>query len=360
MNLTLAQVLEHLRFLKGRPRVLSKIFMNTFMSMILKRFRLRNMQLAVTYACNFKCPMCSSTTLFEHDKKILTLEQIKNILDEARELGLVHLDITGGEPLLRGEEELCEIIRYATCQKDIIVSIATNGFLTTKNNLKKFKDAGLHTVLFNLQSSDESRHDAIMDVKGSFRKVLDGITYAKEMGLGVCINTVLSADNFEEIEELRNFCENKKILLLINPAASSGRWRYDEEKKISNLYPRYIKLLKKPYSRADTVYNFRTAGSGCPGGIEKIYVTAHGEVLQCTFVQVSYGNATKEPLRDIYARMCNFPITRKYKDRCKHLFDQEFQEKWLYPIRDQKALPLPVSEHPAVKGDEKLQKALKS
>ena len=60
-------------------------------------------------------------------------------------------------------------------------------------------------------------------------------------------------------------------------------------------------LLKHPKARHHNLYNFR-GRQGCPAGIEKIYITAYGDVTPCDLIHEPFGNVLEEPLETIWKR----------------------------------------------------------
>jgi len=356
---SLIKRLKHIRFIGGKPRLAYRIAGNILNSAILNRPRLRNIQIALTYRCNFVCSFCSATTL-NSKKKEMTLPEVRHIWDNVKRLGVVHVDLTGGEPTLR--DDLPEIIRYIAKDKDTIVSIATNGFLMTPERVQLYKKAGLNSVFVSLHSMNPKVQDKISGVKGSYDKALQAMANASSAGLNVCINSVITSENFDDIKKIIDFAEKKDYLVLLEPIATIGRSINDsEDRKITGFYEEYMSLLRKHHVRADTTTNFRNLGSSelCPGGIEKWYITAYGEVLQCSFVQVTYGNLLTEDAKEIYRRMTSFPILCRRSKKCKHVFDEDFIRDWFDPIREQASLPLKAEEHRLVKGDSSLAKHLK-
>ncbi len=344
------QFISHLRFLRSRPLVAARLAANVFHAFLLKRPRMKNMELAVTYRCNQKCEMCSATTLARKHARVLSVDEIVDLVDQCKLLGLVHVDLTGGEPLLRPWDELVTIVEGLSRNKDIIVAMATNGLLVNADRLARLRQAGLTQILFNIQSADADNHDQIVGVSGSFSRAVSGVVQAKKLGYSVCINTVIGRHNFDDIVRLGEKCKTWGAFLALNLAASAGEWRTEHEHKLTeDWYARYSALLRQPHVRSDNIINFKTFGWGCPGGIEKVYVTEYGEVLQCPFVQVSYGNVRQEPIDRIFRRMSSSHFISKYSERCKHVFSEEFRKEWLDPLDDFPVLPIRYNQHPYLK-----------
>jgi len=278
--------------------------------------------------------MCSSNELYEKGREELDMEAWRRTIVQLRELGCTHFDLTGGEPTLKSLGWLCSLIEFINRKGDCIVSLATNGTLVTEDWLKELKAAGLNSILLDIQPGD---HDKIVGHHGSYRKVSEVAEKALNVGLNVCINTCLGLHNKYDFERLLRVSQKKNLHVLTNLAAPTGRMK-GKDVRITGFQKFYYDLMDKyPLMRSDTTYNY-FGNNRCPGGREKIYITAYGEVIQCTFVQVSYGNVQEEPLKNIYNRMWENPLVRK-KYICKHTFDHEFR-MWIDVSTVGKKLPV--------------------
>lgn len=78
-------------------------------------------QFEITEKCNFNCYYCYAKNLRKEDN--LITEQVKKVIDKLYEMGVVIIELTGGEPLVR--EDFIEIIRYIN-EKEFIISMITN------------------------------------------------------------------------------------------------------------------------------------------------------------------------------------------------------------------------------------------
>lgn len=339
--------LEHIKFVRKKPLVLFHIINGFFRRIILKQNVLRTVDFAITYDCHYKCEYCSAYFLKQHGKPVLTVEQIKNIWQQALKLGVIHINLTGGEPLTRNIDELCQIVRNLSPKK-VLVSLVTNSLLVTKEKLKRLKEAGLDTLQLSIESMDSKKNDKIRGVEGVFNKTMEAFKYAKELGLNICLSAVLCHDNKEDINRLLKFAEKEDVFLLLNIASSIGRWQGKGEKKpLEEDITLFEDFIKNKRVRNDTLFNFN-GKRGCPGGTERIHITAYGDVMTCPLVQVSYGNLLKEPLKVIFDRMNKVPFLKKYNKLCKQAFDVEYYEKICKPAEEIKNPPLNIFNHPNI------------
>ncbi len=347
-------ILWHLKFVRKKPVVLLRIIKDYFYVRVLKKNRLRTVDWAMTYRCNSKCNMCSAKFLMTNKKNAgkrdITPEEIERVWKQAVKLGAIHVNLTGGEPTIRSVDEVERIIKIFN-KEGALVSMVTNSIVMTKENLKRFVDAGLDTIQLSLESMDAATHDMIRGSPGNYEKLMQVFRWAKELKLNICLSTVITAHNFDEVKKIIDFSKKEGVFVLLNPISSSGEKAGDFSKSIGSKKEEYYDLLKEGHVRADTIFNFR-GGAGCPAGVERIAITPYGEVMTCPHVQVSYGNVLVEPLSVIYQRISNFPYLKEYQMDCRHVFNQEYIEKILKPTHGTYELPISIFEHPVAKEKE--------
>ena len=120
-------------------------------------------------------------------KNILTFEEIWEIVRTGVSLGITHIRITGGEPLVRkGCVDLIRGIREIPGVETI--TMTTNGVLLG-NYGKQLKEAGVDGVNISLDTLDLEEFYKITG-KRELQEVLAGIRAAKTAGLPVKLNAV--------------------------------------------------------------------------------------------------------------------------------------------------------------------------
>lgn len=341
-------LIKHLQFVRNKPLVLGGIIKGFFRKMVLRHDVLRTVDFAITGDCHYKCAFCSAWRLYKNGGPFLTVEQIKEIWGQCVELGAIHVNLTGGEPFLRDIDELCSIIKNLN-PSVFLVSLVSSGFALTEEKLRRIKYAGLDTLQLSLESIEPAKHDAIVGIKGSFQKILEAIKYAKELRLNICLNVVFYRGNDEEIRRIIEFAKKENVFVVLNTASCEGKWRGDdtrrlreEDKELFNEFMGYAHV------RHDSSVNF-SGKRECPGGKERIHITAYGDVLTCPLVQISYGNCLKEPLKNIYKRMCAMGHLKKYSRICKHAFEENYYRDLLLPIEKEDKRPVLIFNHPLFK-----------
>ena len=146
------------------------------------------LRISVTDRCNLRCCYCMPEGVQDVGmKNILTFEEIWEIVRTGVSLGITHIRITGGEPLVRkGCVNLIRGIRVIPGVETI--TMTTNGVLLG-NYAKQLKEAGVDGVNISLDTLDPEEFYKITG-KRELQEVLAGIRAAKTAGLPVKPNAV--------------------------------------------------------------------------------------------------------------------------------------------------------------------------
>lgn len=154
------------------------------------------LRISVTDRCNLRCCYCMPEGVQDVGmKNILTFEEIWEIVRTGVSLGITHIRITGGEPLVRkGCVDLIRGIREIPGVETI--TMTTNGVLFG-NYAKQLKEVGVDSVNISLDTLDPEEFYKITG-KRELQEVLAGIRAAKTAGLQVKLNAV----NRKELDPL--------------------------------------------------------------------------------------------------------------------------------------------------------------
>ena len=214
---------QHLTFFKGRPFMMWRYFLGYFKTRVLKQRVLRSVELAVTYDCNLRCDKCFALKWLNEENKrdYMTVNQIKKMWDEAYKLGAVHVNITGGEPLMR--RDIVDVVK-ALKPKRTLVSIVTTGIFLTEEKARELKKAGLNTFQISLDSSIAVEHDKYRGYKGSYEKVFQAVEIARKVGINVILSTVITHQNVKTpaIPNMLDIAEKNDTFLLLNIAGRNS------------------------------------------------------------------------------------------------------------------------------------------
>jgi PqqA peptide cyclase len=145
----------------------------------------------LTYRCPLACGYCSNPLeLARHDAELVT-EDWARVFREAAELGVLQVNLTGGEPLVRAD---LEALVAAARASDLYTNLITSGIPADAERLARLAKAGLDSLQLSVQDSDPQgaawiagRDD--MDAK------LATAAATRALGLPLTLNVVLHRGN---------------------------------------------------------------------------------------------------------------------------------------------------------------------
>lgn len=152
----------------------------------------------ITHRCPLHCPYCSNPLKLVQSGGELSTAEWRRVLSEARELGVLQLGLSGGEPLVRGDLE--ELAAHAR-SLGLYTTLVTSGVGLTPARARKLRDAGLDHVQISIQDSDEQSADRIAGMKG-VRQKMAAAAIVRELGFAFSINVVLHRANIDRIGEI--------------------------------------------------------------------------------------------------------------------------------------------------------------
>ena len=146
------------------------------------------MRISITDRCNLRCKYCMPGDIETTDMaNLLTYEEIAKVTETAASLGIRHIRLTGGEPLVRrGCVDLVKKIKNISGIDT--VGMTTNGILLAEH-ARALKEAGLDSVNVSLDTLDETEFQRLTG-RDELKSVLAGIGAAQKVEIPVKINTV--------------------------------------------------------------------------------------------------------------------------------------------------------------------------
>ncbi len=162
--------------------------------------------LEITVRCNNNCRHCYINLPAQNNKAKcaeLTFEQIKNIINQATDLGALWCLITGGEPLLR--EDFFDIYLYAK-QKGLLVSVFTNATLINDKHIDLFKKYPPRDIEITVYGVTKETYESVSCKPGSFESFMRGLNLLIKNGIKLRLKAMALNSNMTEFPEIAQFC----------------------------------------------------------------------------------------------------------------------------------------------------------
>lgn len=293
------------------------------------------------YDCNFRCEHCSIKRLQKRtDGRKIGIEDVRSLFQQADEMGLARMVITGGEPLLF--RDLDELVAAIDPTK-FWINLESNGWLFDEKKADHLVEIGVDRVMFSVDNLNTEEHDSFRRTKGSFARVMKAIDIAQAKGLVPFIQTVVTKQRLhsQEFIDFLEYFNGKGLAVWGNQAKPVGMWEGNFDILFDKADMAYIESLREHHN----VFTHLTPGYGlCMGCVAvkgMFTVTQWGDVLPCPFIQISLGNITKEPLKDIIERGLNIKFFGEHVNTCLIGEDRNFIENYMAPHVYGKVLPVP-------------------
>ncbi len=193
--------------------------------------RIDYLRISVTDRCNLSCLYCKPRTrlkVLPHDE-ILKYEEILRLTGVAVRLGISHVRITGGEPLIRrGVTGFIASLRALDGIEDI--SLTTNGVLLAEL-APGLREAGVSRLNISLDTLDPMKFSRITGMD-AWENVWRGIAVSEELGFDpVKINVVpVRGVNEDEIAAFARITLDRALhvrFIEFMPIGAKDRWHRD-------------------------------------------------------------------------------------------------------------------------------------
>lgn len=281
--------------------------------------------LDLTYRCNERCVHCY---LDHDDHGEMSFAEIKDLLAQLADAGVLFLTLSGGEILMR--MDFFDILRYAR-QLQFCVKLKTNGFMIRAEEADLMRELGVQEVRISIYSHRPEVHDAITKLAGSLKRSLAAIHLLKSRGMTVAIGNVLMRQNLGDYSGVKRLGDELGVPVITDPTITP---KMDGDRSIlefgmqgadlnhvmhdSDLVGNVDEYCALPAS----VDNFELDTLPCSAGHTYCYISPYGDVYPCVQFPLPCGNVRKERFADIWRNSAAMNEVRSIRVRdlptCSH------------------------------------------
>ncbi len=297
--------------------------------------QLTSLHVEITSMCNERCIHC----YIPHENKISNIDPdlFDNILKQCKDMKLLHLTLSGGEPLLH--ENFCDFL--AKCREyEFSVNVLSNLTLLNEKIIEEMKANPLLGVQVSLYSMDANIHDEITQIKGSFEKTKNAILKLIENDIPLKISCPILKQNKECYVDVIKWATKHKIrvgndyiiLARYNHTTQNlnNRLSIDEVAGvIREIAKNDIEYMKQMEIEAEKKKNISINDYVCSVCHSSICIAEDGNVHPCAGWQdYTVGNIKNTSLREIWdnSDKVNYLRNLRKKDfpKCLTCSDKEF------------------------------------
>jgi radical SAM protein with 4Fe4S-binding SPASM domain len=272
-----------------------------------------NVSLELTLKCNIRCLHCynfdrdtdgpaSCTGSGGEAAPELALEEILGLLSELRAAGTLFLSLTGGEVL--SSPHLFPVLDRAQ-ELNLAVQLLSNGTLLRPGVAARL--AGYRNLLgvsISVYGATPEIHDAVTQIRGSWRRTMDGAARLKAQGVAVRLKLIVMRPNVHEVAAMRALADASgyPYLLDLTVTARHDGTRGSLAMRITEdeLAALYRGPLRDLLPRGDRAVDEAAFPCNCARG--NCAISARGDVFPCVSVPWTAGNVRAQPFGEIWRR----------------------------------------------------------
>jgi mycofactocin biosynthetic radical S-adenosylmethionine protein MftC len=288
--------------------------------------------LELTYRCNLDCFFCYNDLGLRGEP--LRRERYFALLDELRELEVLHLTLSGGEPLAHPD-----FLALGARARELgfVVRIKSNGHALHGELARRVRDEIDPFLLeISLHGATACTHDRQTRVPGSFQRLLANLAELKALGLRVKLNSTLTAWNEGEIAAMFAVADSLGMPLQVDPEVTPRDDGDREPLAVTPSREGVLNLFRLQTERgralgqvsevggrsADETVPAPT-GKHCGAGSAGLAVDPYGNVYPCVQWRKPAGNLHHQSLREIWQGSAALAEVRELTVRVREVMDAQ-------------------------------------
>ena len=306
-------------------------------------YQIKDLTVELTRKCSMHCTICSSEG-GACDPAELSLVELCNIIDDAKQLGATTISLSGGEPL--ESPHVFDFIRYVK-DSGLKLYLYTCGNLFSGDHINAIneetfsllKKLSVDKIIFSIHGPNAEIHERITSKKGSFENLITSIKRAQAANHVVELHFVPVLSNYKSLPETCHLAEELGIrqlsVLRFVPQGRGAQNKKDLE-IIGKDIQKLEEILKKIYENSSIELRFGSPfncfnidnRSKCSAGIAKAILRPDGFFFPCVSLKRiietdEETNIRKSSLREIWNDSRIFRLIRSFHtaiedSNCRH------------------------------------------
>jgi len=205
--------------------------------------------LFITGRCNATCSYCY-VEINKNPEREFSLDEWKSLIDVLYKRGARMFALVGGEPFLHPDIDC--LVEYIM-EKKVFLNLTTNGFLMHKH-LEAAKRATEVSISLD---GDMISHDSNRG-KSCYERAVKGIDLAVTNGVKVRLCTVITQHNYNQIDFLLDFAEQRNLFISFTPLIDPPESRKSAATSImlpDDMMREFFSRLKEAKKKSSRIIN---------------------------------------------------------------------------------------------------------
>ena len=159
------------------------------------------------YDCNLACDYCTITPSMR--ERALSSREVIGAMREARAKGYDRIQLTGGEPTIRGD--LLGLVRAARQLGFTDVKVQSNGLLYTPGNVARLVEAGASRFHVSIHTHLEEAYDRMVRRPGAFRAMRAGLEALVAADLHPVADVILTTETHPRLPDAMRWLADRGL-----------------------------------------------------------------------------------------------------------------------------------------------------
>lgn len=308
-----------------------------------------------TLRCNLQCKHCGSDCKKNSTVKDMPIADFIRVIDEIKPNVNSHktmIVLTGGEPLMRKDIEMCGLELY---KREFPWGLVTNGYLLTRQRFDSLIQSGLRSITISLDGF-ENEHDWFRGKNGSYQKVIEAIKLiVKGNNLIYDVVTCVNQQNIAHLSKMKKMLIDLGVkkwrLFTVFPI---GRAAENPELRLNNeQFKTVFDFIKTTRNENEIEINYGCEGflgnyEGevrdnfffCRAGVSIGSILVDGSISACPSLRSNFiqGNIYNDNFMDVWENKFDVMRNRKWTKtgKCKDCKYYKWCEGNGMHLRDEK------------------------
>lgn len=284
----------------------------------------------LTYRCNLACFFCYNDVDMKGTP--MTTEEYFRFFEDLRDMQVMNLVLTGGEPLAHPDFML---LGKKARELGFVVRLKSNGHSLNREKALLIKNEIAPFIIeVSLHGARPETHDRQTRVTGSFSRLLTNLRGMLDLGIRTKVNCTLTTWNESELDEMFELADTLGVRLQVTPDVTprdNGDWDVlsvsASQEGLQHLFGLQVARSKAAGKHKREV-SFQAdedmpppLGKHCGAGSSGIAVDPYGNVYPCVQWRQPVGNLHQNSIKEIWTRSSGLDEVRGLTTDAKRFVD---------------------------------------